>query len=61
MKVSTYWKAICAAVIAGAGSLGTAMEDGTLTGAEGIAAACVALGALGIVWRVPNREPKDPA
>ncbi|MET9969045.1 hypothetical protein ABZZ80_24725 [Streptomyces sp. NPDC006356] len=61
MKVSKYWKAVCAAVVAGAGSLGTAVQDGIVTQAEGLAAVCVALSALGVVWRVPNREPKDPA
>lgn len=61
MKVSTYWKAIVAAVAAGAGSLGTALNDGTVTSAEGVTAALVALGALGVVWMVPNRESKDSA
>lgn len=62
MKVSKYWKAVCAAVVAGAGSLGTAMQDDILTQGEGIAAVLVAVSALGVVWKVPNRqEPKDLA
>ncbi|MGP4090198.1 hypothetical protein [Streptomyces sp. KR55] len=61
MQISKYWKAVVAAVAAGAGSLGTAMHDGTVTSAEGVTAALIALGALGVVWKVPNREPKDSA
>jgi hypothetical protein len=61
MKVSRYAKAIVAAVVAGAGSLGTAMQDGAVTQAEGVTAVLLALGALGVVWRVPNREPEDSA
>ncbi|MFJ4365051.1 hypothetical protein ACIP4S_12960 [Streptomyces chartreusis] len=62
MKVSKYWKAVAAAVVAGAGSLGTAMQDGVVTQGEGITAVLLALGALGVVWKVPNRqEPKDSA
>jgi hypothetical protein len=61
MRISPYWKAVVAAVAAGAGSLGTAVQDGTLTSAEGVIAGLVALAALGAVWKVPNREPRDPA
>lgn len=61
MKVSKYWKALVAALMAGGGSLGTAMQDGTVTQAEGVTAALLTLGALTAVWRVPNREPKDSA
>lgn len=61
MKVSKYWKAVVAAVAAGAGSLGTGAQDGILTQAEGVTALLVALAAAGAVWRVPNQQPKDPA
>lgn len=61
MKVSKYWKAVASAVAAGAGSLATALNDGTLTSAEGITAVLVGLGAAGVTWAVPNREPKDSA
>ncbi|MGW6910239.1 hypothetical protein [Streptomyces sp. NPDC054940] len=61
MKVSRYAKAIAASVTAGAGSLGTAMQDGTITQAEGLTALLLALAALGVVWKVPNREHKDSA
>lgn len=46
---------------AGAGSLATALNDGTLTRAEGITAVLVGLGAAGVTRAVPNREPKDSA
>jgi len=55
MKVSKYAKAIVAAVVAGAGSLSTALADDTITTAEGWAAGVVALAALGFTWGVPNK------
>jgi hypothetical protein len=55
MKISKYWKAIASAVAAGAASLATALQDGTLTATEGITAALAVLAALGITWAVPNR------
>ncbi|WAZ20151.1 hypothetical protein STRCI_001250 [Streptomyces cinnabarinus] len=62
MKVSHYAKAVVAAIMAGAGSLGTAMQDGVVTQGEGVTAVLLTLGALGVVWKVPNRqEPKDQA
>lgn len=59
MKVSKYWKAVVAALAGGAGSLGTAVQDGTLTQAEGLTAVLVALAAAGAVWRVPNQQPDE--
>jgi len=61
MKVSTMWKAIVAAVAAGTGSLGAAVQDGTLTAGEGVAMVLAVLGGLGVTYVVPNREPKDSA
>lgn len=61
MKLPRYAKAIAGAVAAGAGSLATALNDGTVTATEGVTALLVVLAALGVVWRVPNREPKDSA
>jgi hypothetical protein len=61
MRITRYWKAIIAGLVAGSGALGTAAQDGTLTGTEGLAAAGTALVALVATWRVPNREPKDSA
>jgi peptidoglycan/LPS O-acetylase OafA/YrhL len=62
MKISHYWKAVVAAVVAGAGALSTALTDDTVTAAEGWAALLAVLGALGFTWAVPNKqaEPKEP-
>lgn len=57
MKLSRYWKAAVAGVVAGAGALGTAAQDGTITGAEGLAIGGAVLAAVFAVWRVPNRAP----
>ncbi|MET7479519.1 hypothetical protein ABZT17_34870 [Streptomyces sp. NPDC005648] len=59
MKLPTYAKALAGAVAAGAGTLATALSDGTVTGTEGVTIGLAVLGALGIVWRVPNGETKD--
>ncbi|MGW8679679.1 hypothetical protein ACWGNN_01180 [Streptomyces sp. NPDC055817] len=55
-----YLKALAAAVAAGATSLVTALDDGTITGQEGITAGLAVLAALGITWAVPNRQPEAP-
>lgn len=56
MKISKYWKAVMAAAAAGAASLVTALDDGTVTTQEGLTAAVAVLGALGLTWAVPNRQ-----
>jgi hypothetical protein len=48
-----------AALVAGSASLSTAMNDGIVTGAEGVTAAVAAAAALGFTYAVPNREPKE--
>lgn len=55
MKIAKYWKAIVAAIVAGAGALSTALTDDTITAAEGWAALIAVLGALGFTWAVPNK------
>lgn len=61
MRISKYWKAVVAAVVAGAGSLSTALADDTVTSAEGWAAGLAVAAALGLTWAVPNRTaPRDP-
>lgn len=61
MKISKSWKAVVAAVVAGAGVLSTALADDTVTAAEGWAALISVLAALGFTWAVPNRqEPTGP-
>lgn len=61
MKLPRYAKAIVAAVVAGAGSLATALNDGTITTTEGVTAVFAVLGALGITWAVPNRQQPPQA
>ncbi|MFJ8146547.1 hypothetical protein ACIQ6R_15970 [Streptomyces sp. NPDC096048] len=56
MKVSKAWKAVVAAVVAGAGTLSTALVDDTVSAAEGWAAGLAVLAALGFTWAVPNRQ-----
>jgi hypothetical protein len=55
MRIAKYWKAIVAAVVAGAGAISTALTDDTITAAEGWAALIAVLGALGFTWAVPNK------
>ena len=55
MKISKAWKAVVAAVVAGAGTLSTALADDTITAAEGWAAGLAVLAALGCTWAVPNQ------
>lgn len=55
-----YMKAIAAAVAAGAASLVTALDDGTVTAQEGVTAGLAVLAALGLTWAVPNK-PNRPA
>ncbi|WP_172384811.1 hypothetical protein [Streptomyces sp. MNP-20] len=59
MHVSKYTKAIVAALAAGAGTIGAALTDDTVTAAEGWAALIAVLGALGFTWAVPNK-PSAP-
>ena len=62
MRISKYWKAIVAALAAGAGALSAAAADDTVTAAEGWAALVAVLAALGFTWAVPNRPspPRGP-
>lgn len=57
MKISKYWKAVVAGIAAGAGSLGTALADNTITTQEGLTAVAAVLATLGLTWVVPNRAP----
>ena len=56
MKVAKYWKAVVAAVVAGAGSLSTALADDHISAAEGWLTLTAVLAALGFTWAVPNRQ-----
>lgn len=57
MRVSKYWKAITAAVVAGGGAAGAALADNVITAAEAWVIAGAVLGGLGFTWAVPNRTP----
>lgn len=56
MKVSKYAKAIVAAVVAAAGTVGTALADNTISAGEAWTIAGVVLAGLGFTWAVPNRQ-----
>ncbi|MEU1194915.1 hypothetical protein ABZ446_01660 [Streptomyces sp. NPDC005813] len=56
MKISKMWKAVVAGIVAGGGSVSTALADDTITAAEGWAAGLAVLAALGFTWAVPNRQ-----
>lgn len=60
MKVTKYMKAVVAALIAGAGTLSTALADDRITAAEGWAAGLAVLAGLGITWAVPNKPAPTP-
>ncbi|MFF4347523.1 hypothetical protein [Streptomyces sp. NPDC001530] len=60
MRISKMWKAVVAGVVAGAGSVSTALADDTITAAEGWAAGLAVLAALGFTWAVPNRQAATP-
>lgn len=53
--IKRYAKAIVAAVAAGAGSLGTALADDSVTSSEWLVVALAVLAALGVTARVPNK------
>ena len=56
MKVSKMWKAVVSGAAAGVAAAATAVQDGQVTAAEGVTIVLAVLGALGITWRVPNRQ-----
>lgn len=55
MKISKAWKAVVAAIVAGAGTASTAIADDTVTAAEGWTIGLSVLAALGFTFAVPNR------
>ena len=56
MNPSAYAKAIVGALIAGLTALGTALTDGGVSPQEWTVVAVATLGALGLVYAVPNAE-----
>lgn len=57
MQISSAAKAVVAGVAAGATAAATAVQDGTFTTGEVVTTVLAVLGALGITYAVPNREP----
>lgn len=57
MKISCAAKSLVAGVAAGATAAVTAVQDQVLTTGEGVTIALAVLGAWGIVYAVPNRQP----
>lgn len=60
MKVGKIAKALTAALAAGSAAAVTAVQDGVLTTGEGVTLVLAVLGALGVVWSVPNAKASDP-
>ena len=58
MGIDRYAKAIVGALIAGCGTVGTALADGHITATEWLLAAITALTALGGVWATTNAPAK---
>lgn len=56
MSIKPYLKAVVGALVAGLGTLATAMADDAVSTAEWVAVAIATLGALGIIYATPNRE-----
>ena len=59
MRISKKWKAVVSGAAAGAAAAVTAVQDGTVTLAEGVTIAVAVLGAYGVTWRVPNRQQQE--
>ncbi|MFC9429238.1 hypothetical protein [Streptomyces sp. NPDC056987] len=57
MRISSAAKAIVAGLAAGATAAATAVQDGMFTTGEVVTTVLAVLGALGITYAVPNRQP----
>ncbi|WP_406225309.1 hypothetical protein [Streptomyces anulatus] len=57
IRVSSAAKALVAALAAGAGVAATAVQDSVFTTGETVTTVLAILGALGITYAVPNRQP----
>ncbi|MET8050543.1 hypothetical protein ABZU75_23385 [Streptosporangium sp. NPDC005286] len=60
MKIGSMAKSIVGGVAAGAASLVTAVDDGVIVYSEWVTIALAVLGALGVVYVVPNAAKSDP-
>lgn len=54
--MNKYAKAIVGAVMAGLAATGTALADGQVTAVEYTVIASAVVGALALIWAVPNEE-----
>ncbi|MFJ9885924.1 hypothetical protein ACIQRW_08685 [Streptomyces sp. NPDC091287] len=57
MKISSAAKSLVAGLAAGATAAVTAVQDQVLTTGEGVTIVLAVLGAWGVVYAVPNRQP----
>ncbi|MGV9535026.1 hypothetical protein ACWEU6_21900 [Streptosporangium sandarakinum] len=60
MKIGSMAKSVVGGVAAGAAALVTAVDDGVIVPGEWVTIALAVLGALGIVYVVPNAAASDP-
>jgi uncharacterized membrane-anchored protein len=54
MKISHYWKAVVATVVAGSAALAPALDDDTITSAEAATIIIAIVTAAFATWAVPN-------
>lgn len=57
MSIKPYMKAVVGCLVAGLGTLATAMSDDAVSGTEWVGIAAAALAALSLVYGVPNKPP----
>lgn len=58
-KIAPYAKAVTATIVAGLGTLGTALTDGAVTPVEWVAIATATLVASFAVWATPKNAETD--
>ncbi|WP_326786470.1 hypothetical protein [Streptomyces sp. NBC_00151] len=59
MKIARYAKSLIAGLAAGSAAAVTAVQDNVLSTGESVTIALAVLGAWGITYAVPNRQPAD--
>ncbi|MEU4165571.1 hypothetical protein AB0F46_01635 [Streptomyces sp. NPDC026665] len=59
MRIGHIAKAIVSGIAAGAAAAGTAVQDGIITGPEGLTIVLAVLAGLGLTWAVPNKQQPD--
>ncbi|MFF2852708.1 hypothetical protein ACFVT5_41405 [Streptomyces sp. NPDC058001] len=61
MKISSIAKSLIAGIAAGSAAAVTAIQDGALDTGESVTIALAVLGAWGITYAVPNKQPTTDA